>query len=209
MKRARRPSDPSTRERVVGAATRLFADGGYGLTSMRDIARAARIRAATLYHHFKSKDQLYHEVLEREQAKLRELMNTVLAEETDFPRQIERMVTLAFDYHRQNPSLAKLGLRAALGDGLTRPHDSRWLGMMEALLRPRAVKGEIKDIDPALFLITAGAIIQHHVVANGTYRELVGRSVSAEEIEARTRAHVTQVILRSLGLDEPRRHRGL
>jgi len=209
MKRARRPSDPSTRERVVGAATRLFADGGYGLTSMRDIARAARIRAATLYHHFKSKDQLYHEVLEREQAKLRELMNTVLAEESDFPRQIERMVTLAFDYHRKNPSLAKLGLRAALGDGLTRPYDSRWLGMMEALLRPRAVKGEIKDIDPALFLITAGAIIQHHVVANGTYRELVGRSVSAEEIEARTRAHVTQVILRSLGLDEPRRHRGL
>jgi AcrR family transcriptional regulator len=209
MKRARRPSDPSTRERVVGAATRLFADGGYGLTSMRDIARAARIRAATLYHHFKSKDQLYHEVLEREQAKLRELMNTVLAEETDFPRQIERMVTHAFDYHRRNPSLAKLGLRAALGDGLTRPYDSRWLGMMEALLRPRAVKGEIKDIDPALFLITAGAIIQHHVVANGTYRELVGRSVSAEEIEARTRAHVTQVILRSLGLDEPRRHRGL
>ena len=204
MKRARRPSDPSTRERVVSAATRLFADGGYGLTSMRDIARAARIRAATLYHHFKSKDQLYHEVLEREQAKLRELMNTVLAEETEFPRQIERMVTLAFDYHRKNPSLAKLGLRAALGDGLTRPYDSRWLGMMEALLRPRAVKGEIKDIDPALFLITAGAIIQHHVVANGTYRELVGRSVSADEIEARTRAHVTQVILRSLGLDEPR-----
>jgi len=209
MKRTRRPSDPSTRERVVSAATRLFADGGYGLTSMRDIARVARIRAATLYHHFKSKDQLYHEVLEREQAKLRELMNTVLAEETEFPRQIERMVTLAFDYHRKNPSLAKLGLRAALGDGLTRPYDSRWLGMMEALLRPRAVKGEIKDIDPALFLITAGAIIQHHVVANGTYRELVGRGVSAEEIEARTRAHVTQVILRSLGLDEPRRHRGL
>ena len=209
MKRARRPADLSTRERVVGAATRLFADGGYGLTSMRDIARAARIRAATLYHHFTSKDQLYYEVLERQQAKLRELMNTVLAEETEFPRQIERMVTLAFDYHRKNPSLAKLGLRAALGDGLTRPYDSRWLGMMEALLRPRAVKGEIKDIDPALFLITTGAIIQHHVVADGTYRELVGRSVSAEEIETRTRAHVTQVILRSLGLDEPRRHRGL
>jgi AcrR family transcriptional regulator len=199
-----RTADLSTRERVVVAATRLFAESGYGLTSMRDIARAARIRVATLYHHFKSKDELYHEVLDREQAKLRELMNTVLAEETDFPRQIERMVTLAFDYHRKNPSLAKLGLRAALGDGLTRPYDSRWLGMMEALLRPRAVKGEIKDVDPALFLITAGAIIQHHVVANGTYRELVGRSVSADEIEARTRAHVTQVILRSLGLDEPR-----
>jgi len=202
MKKRAATSDPSTRERVVRAATRQFGDGGYGLTSMRDIARAARIRVATLYHHFKSKDELYHEVLEREQSKLRELMNSVLAEETDFRRQIERMVTLAFDYHRQNPSLAKLGLRALLGDGLTRPYDSRWLGMMEALLRPRAVKGEIKPIDPALFLITAGAVIQQHVVANGTYRQLVGRSVSAEEIEERTRTHVVQVILRSLGLDE-------
>jgi len=196
-------ADVSTRERVFAAATRRFAENGYGLTSMRDIAKSARIRVATLYHHFSSKADLYLEVLEREQAKLRELMNSVLAEESDFPRQIERMVTLAFDYHRKNPSLAKLGLRMLLGDGLRRPYDSRWLGMMEALLRPRAAKGEIKEIDPALFLITAGAIIQQHVVANGTYRELVGRGVSDDEIESRTRAHVTQVILRSLGLDRP------
>jgi len=201
--RKRKPHpDSSTRQRVVAVATRLFAESGYGLTSMRDLARAAKIRVASLYHHFKSKDELYREVLDHEQAKLRELMNTVLAEETDFRRQIERMVTLAFDYHRKNPSLAKLGLRAILGDGLTRPYDSRWLGMMDTLLRPRAVKGEIKDIDPALFLITTGAIIQQHVIANGTYRDLVGGRLSSEEVESRTRAHVVQVILRSLGIDE-------
>ena len=169
MKRARRPSDPSTRERVVGAATRLFADGGYGLTSMRDIARAARIRAATLYHHFKSKDQLYHEVLEREQAKLRELMNTVLAEETEFPRQIERMVTLAFDYHRKNPSLAKLGLRAALGDGLTRPYDSRWLGMMEALLIGETSKMETVWTDD--FRRTGTLTLQISTPPAGTWKK--------------------------------------
>jgi AcrR family transcriptional regulator len=203
MPRPKPQKDSPSRERVLGVAARLFAERGYGLTSMRDIARAARIRAATLYHHFRSKAALYHEVLDREQARLRELMSSALAEESIFPRQIERMVTLAFDYHRRNPSLAKLGLRAVLGDGLTRPYDSRWLGMMEALLEPRAAKGEIKEIDPALFLISAGAIIQHHVIANGTVRELVGRNLSVKEVEARTRRHVTQVILRSLGLDEP------
>lgn len=202
MKTRRRPSNTSTRERVLGAAARLFAERGYGLTSMRDIARATRVRVASLYHHFPSKERLYHEVLDSEQGKLRDIINSVLAEETEFPRQIERMVTLAFDYHRKNPSLAKLGCRALLGDGLTRPYDSRWLGLMETLLRPRAAKGEIKDIDPALFLITAGAIIQQHVIADGTYRDLVGGSLSADEITARTREHVTQVILRSLGLDE-------
>jgi TetR/AcrR family transcriptional regulator len=205
MHKPRKTRDVSTRERLLGAAARLFAERGYGLTSMRDIARATRVRVASLYHHFKSKDDLYHEVLDREQTKLRELINSALAEESEFPKQIERMVTIALDYHRANPSLAKLGLRALLGDGLTRPYDSRWLGMMEALLRPRAAKGEIKPIDPALFLITAGAIIQHHVVANGTVRDLVGRSLSADEIEEKTREHITQVILRSLGLDERKR----
>ena len=202
MRAARKATDSSTRDRLLTAAAKLFAERGYGLTSMRDIARATRMRVASLYHHFKSKDDLYHEVLEREQSKIRELINAALVEETDFKKQIERMVTLAFDYHRQNPSLAKLGLRMLLGDGLTRPYDSRWLGMMETLLRPRAAKGEIKSIDPALFLISAGAIIQHHAVSNGTLRDMVGRDLSEKEIEDRTREHVTQVILRSLGLDQ-------
>jgi AcrR family transcriptional regulator len=141
-------------------------------------------------------------VLDRGQAELRELINRILAEETDFRAQIERMVTVAFDYLLKNPSLARLSLRAALGDGLSRPYDERWLGMMEVMLRPRAVKGEIKDIDPALFLITQSAVITQHVIANGTYRDLVGKSVSTTEAETRTREHLKQVVLRSLGLDE-------
>ena len=197
----RKTADSSTRDRVLAAATKLFAERGYGLTSMRDIARATRMRVASLYHHFKSKGDLYHQVLDQEQSKMRELINSALAEETEFPKQIERMVTIAFDYHRRNPSLAKLGLRMLLGDGLTRPYDSRWLGMVEALLRPRAAKHEIKPIDPALFLISAAAIIQHHAVSNGTFRDIVGRHLEEEEIERRAREHVTQMILRSLGLD--------
>jgi len=191
----------STLDRVLRVAASRFAENGYGLTSMRDIAQAARIRPATLYHYFRSKADLYREVLDREQSKLREMMNEVLAEESDFPAQIAQMVTRAFEYHLKNPSLAKLGLRAALGDGLKRPYDPRWLDLMEALLRPRAARGEIKSVDPALFLITAGAIITQHAIANGTYRDIVGRQVSPEEIERRTRDHVREIILRCLGLD--------
>src|SRR5262249_3337983 len=124
---SRQSPDSTTRDRVLRAATRLFAGRGYGMTSMRDIARAARIRVASLYHHFKSKDALYLEVLDREQNRLRDIMNTVLAEETDFRTQIAEMVRRSFDYHSKNPDLARLGLRATLGDGLTRPYDPRWL----------------------------------------------------------------------------------
>ncbi|MEA2624082.1 MAG: TetR/AcrR family transcriptional regulator [Candidatus Binatota bacterium] len=190
----------STRDRVLAVAAEIFAERGYGLTAMRDIARAARLRVATLYHHFRSKEELYREVLDREQAKLRDMMNTAFAEETDFTEQVGRAVGMAVDHHRANPHLAKLGLRALLGDGLTRPYDVRWLGMMDALLRPRATKGEIKDVDPALFLISAGAMIMHHAIAGQAYRELLdGRG--EEELARRTREHVVQIVLRTLGLD--------
>lgn len=192
----------ATPDRIFRVATRLFAERGYGMTSMRDIAEAARIRPATLYHYFRSKDDLYREVLDREQAKLREMMNEVLAEETDFRTQIRKMVARSFDYHLKNPSLAKLGLRAAMGDGLPRPYDPRWLELLEALLRPRAARGEIKDVDPALFLVTAGAIITQQAIAHETLRDLVGGRVSREELESRAREHVQQIILRCLGLDE-------
>jgi AcrR family transcriptional regulator len=201
-KRTRKNGDSTTRDRALGAAARIFAERGYGMTSMRDIARAARIRVATLYHHFQSKDDLYLEVLEREQQRLREMMNEVLSEESDFPTMITRMLERSIDYHLRNPDLARLGLRAALGDGLTRPYDPRWLGMMDVLLRPRSAKGEIKPIDPALFLVTTGAIIQSHVIAADAYRALVGKSMTAEEAERRIRDHVVQVVLRSLGIEK-------
>ncbi len=205
MPAPRTPSDSTTRDRVLRVATRLFAGRGYGMTSMRDIARAARIRAATLYHHFRSKDDLFVDVLDRQQDRLRDIMNTVLAEHSDFRTQISEMVKRSFDYHLKNPDLAWLGIRAALGDGLQRPYLPRWLGIVEVLLRPRETKGEIKEIDPALFLITAGAVIHHHVVARESYRELMGKRLSAAETDDRVREHVAQVILRSLGLDETRR----
>ena len=47
-----------------------------------------------------------------------------------------------------------------------------------------------------------------HAIANGAYRELVGRSVSPAEVERKTRRHVQQILLRCLGLDEPEEKEG-
>lgn len=46
------------RDPIVAAAVRLFAARGVDRTSMREIARAVGITDATLYHYFRSKDEL-------------------------------------------------------------------------------------------------------------------------------------------------------
>src|SRR5580658_8493816 len=57
-----RPSD-ITRERIMKAAERLFADRGYDGTSIRAIVARARVNQAAINYHFDGKDGLYREVL--------------------------------------------------------------------------------------------------------------------------------------------------
>ena len=57
-----RPSDV-TRERIMKAAERLFAERGYDGTSIRAIVAKARVNQAAINYHFEGKDGLYREVL--------------------------------------------------------------------------------------------------------------------------------------------------
>lgn len=56
-------STKQTRSRVLDAAYKQFRRRGYSRVTMDDIAAAAKLTKRTLYHHFRSKDQLLAEVL--------------------------------------------------------------------------------------------------------------------------------------------------
>ncbi len=59
------PSGPEhTRQSIVKAAVRLFAEKGYRGTSVRDIVEKARVNQAAINYHFKGKDGLYLHLLE-------------------------------------------------------------------------------------------------------------------------------------------------
>jgi len=57
-----RPSE-MTRERILKAAERLFAEHGYDGTSVRAIVAKASVNQAAINYHFAGKDGLYREVL--------------------------------------------------------------------------------------------------------------------------------------------------
>ena len=61
---SRRRGDPETRERLLRAAERLFADRGFKDVTVRDICRAARANVAAVNYHFGDKFGLYREVLQ-------------------------------------------------------------------------------------------------------------------------------------------------
>ena len=57
-----RPSE-ITRERILKAAQRLFAERGYRDTTVRAVVVRARVNQAAINYHFGGKDGLYREVL--------------------------------------------------------------------------------------------------------------------------------------------------
>jgi len=55
---------PDTREKIVYAALRLFAEKGYGSTSVADILQAAGVNAGSLYYFFPGKQDVLLAVLD-------------------------------------------------------------------------------------------------------------------------------------------------
>ena len=62
--RGRRPGSPDTRAQILEAARALFADRGFGGTTIRAIAADAGVDPALVHHFFGSKDDLFMSALE-------------------------------------------------------------------------------------------------------------------------------------------------
>ena len=62
---ARKPADQSVhRDDIIQAAAEVLQRNGYEAATMKDIAAAVNLTAASLYHHFRNKDTLLLAVLE-------------------------------------------------------------------------------------------------------------------------------------------------
>ncbi len=55
--------DGTQRGRILDKSARLFAHKGFEETSINDIADEVNISKATIYHYFKSKDEIYTEII--------------------------------------------------------------------------------------------------------------------------------------------------
>lgn len=124
---ARRPRDlRSTRDVILDAAERRFAERGFAGVSVREIAGDAGLKnQASLYHHFKNKKALYEAVLQRGLAPIIELVAGSETAGNSSDPALDRIV----DYLAARPHLPRLIQRAGLDDSKAlRGSVSRLLG---------------------------------------------------------------------------------
>ncbi|HLG88102.1 MAG TPA: TetR/AcrR family transcriptional regulator [Alphaproteobacteria bacterium] len=71
------------RQKVLVAASDLFATKGFEATSMRDIAAAAGLMSGSLYYHFASKEELYVAVQDASVSKIFDAVRSAIADIAD------------------------------------------------------------------------------------------------------------------------------
>src|SRR5690554_1259969 len=64
------PNSTAVRETIIEAAREIFARFGFRKATMDEIARTARKGKSSLYHYFKSKEEVFQAVIEQEAAEV-------------------------------------------------------------------------------------------------------------------------------------------
>jgi len=110
-RRPRRGSAPQTRREILDAAEAIFAEQGYALARLEDVAARVRIRRASMVYHFRGKPELYAAMLEHVLADLRTALQETLASAGSAAGRIERTVEAWADQVGRRPTIARLLLR--------------------------------------------------------------------------------------------------
>ncbi len=92
----RRTGSRATRERILDAAEKLFAERGFHAVSVRDITQAAGVDVALVNYHFGGKQSLFEDVLRRRAAVLNEerlrRLAAVVDDAAPQPPQVEAII---------------------------------------------------------------------------------------------------------------------
>jgi TetR/AcrR family fatty acid metabolism transcriptional regulator len=98
------------RERIIGAAAKLFGDKGYHDTTTAEIAESAGVAAGTIYIYFSSKEELLVAVFEEFLGKHMERLREGVQRETTPKAKLDRLLTLGLELMQDNPDSARIFL---------------------------------------------------------------------------------------------------
>ena len=153
-----------TRERLLDAASELFAEKGFEGARVDRISRRARVNKAMIYYHFRTKKGLYQAVLLNSFSLLRQTLERAATREDAAPAdRLSGLVHALAQIASERPALPRILVREILADGRhLSPQAARALTEMfhpfRATVDEGISQGAFREADPLL--------VQIHLVAS-------------------------------------------
>jgi TetR/AcrR family transcriptional regulator len=194
-----------TREQILDAAERLFAERGYEETSLADVGRVAGVSRATPGYFFGSKAELHRAVIERCFADVRQAVREGKARALASGQTPEVILAGAVadyaDFVAARPNFVRLIEREALSDRtVLEGMPLRLAVWQEALAAFRQELGlDISDTaEAAHLLLSLVALTWFPIVHGGTFLKAVGLDPAAPDFADQRKRHLTTLLLGAL-----------
>ena len=214
---ARARETPATRDLILDAAERRFAERGFAGVSMREIAAEAGLKnQASLYHHFRDKKALYEAVLARG---ITPIIALVAESGKGWPAEdagrldpevVGGVLDRILDYLEEHPALPRLIGRAGLDDSrylrttisrLLRPLYAQGLRVLEGAVGPWEAS-ELPHLGAGLYHLIFGYF------ADATlFEAVVQHDPRSPAAVARQRRFLKTAVAQLLGIAPVRRRR--
>ncbi|HOC41630.1 MAG TPA: TetR/AcrR family transcriptional regulator [Thermoanaerobaculales bacterium] len=202
------PRDPERRDRILDAASTVFAAQGFAGARVDDIAARAGINKAMLYYHVGDKTALYSAVLLRNFDRVRMAIDEALTAGGTARQRLEAVITALTRMVQRHPDHPRMMLREiASGAASLEPEVLaamlEVLGVVRGLIAEGTAAGEFRPLDPVLTHLTlVGAV----VFLNATWpirdrAAALGPGFSLPEPTADIAAFINQMMLDGLAAD--------
>lgn len=196
---------PSSRDKVLDVAEALFARRGFAGVGMRELAQGSGLGKSSLFHHFRSKHQLYFEVLGRVLARIRERLAPVVALRADPVEKLDRWIDAAVDALAEHPPAARLLLRGLFEEDdfpdepLPEAQDcervlAEILQEIHLLLREGVERGVFRKVSVAHTVQTLIGAIVYHFASGELGEGLLGRPLLSAEAVARRKQELRRLM---------------
>lgn len=139
-----------TREQLLDAALKLFADRGYAATAVQDIVDAVPVTKPALYYYFGSKSGLYQALVDFAHDERFRLMREAAERGATLPGKLVEILDALFEFLRNNRALMRIAFATAFAAPGELPAEIRYLEkcnrnfeFIHALIREGQAAGEL------------------------------------------------------------------
>ncbi|MET0559764.1 MAG: helix-turn-helix domain-containing protein [Solirubrobacterales bacterium] len=160
------------RDRILSAATAVFAERGYPATTIDQIVAAAHVGVGSFYEHFQNKEDCFIAAYEGVVASVRAEILAAASDREPWSEQLVAGLRALLEAIEADPAAARLALVEvhAAGEAALAQH-SRNLDEVAELLRARRTQGGVSvDLPQSLEFATAGGLswyLQERIAAGG------------------------------------------
>ena len=198
----------ATRQRMIDAATRLFASRGFGKTSIRALAEEAGVSVAMVSHYFGGKDALHEACLQEMYRRLGSIQSEFIdmfGQGRSLSETLELAVPVLFRFTSEHEALIRLVMRTVVDKGLgekridaaTRPLLTAVATAFasEAKRPPREIRFAVQTISYALSRYTIATQEELRAIAD------LPEDTPPETVRAAVEEHLIDLAHRAIGIE--------